>query len=465
MSLQQAISEFRSQFRGPIIEPGDGTYEQERKVYNGMIDRKPSLIAKCTDVADVIAAVRMAKRSGLKLSIRGGGHNAAGLGVCDSGVVVDLSRMNYVRVDPLARTVLVGGGAKWSDVDHATHAFGLAVPSGIISSTGVAGLTLGGGMGHLARKYGLTIDNLLSVDMVLADGSFVVANADENADLFWAVRGGGGNFGIVTSFLFQAHPVHTVCAGPMLWDLQHAADIMKWYREFIVQAPEEMTGFFAMLGVPPGPPFPEELHLRTMCGIVWCYQGSMEQANTILEPLRSYRPPVFEFFVPMPFPMLQGMFDPIYPPGLQWYWKADFFKELSDAAIQKHIEHGSHLPTWQSTMHLYPVNGKASRVGQADTAYNHRDAVWSEVIVAVDSDPANCAKLTDWARAYYDALHPFGAGGAYVNFMMEEGEERIRATYGGNYARLQRIKAKYDPDNFFCVNQNIQPAPSDVAAG
>ena len=464
MSLQQAISEFRPQFRGSIIEPGDGTYEQERKVYNGMIDRKPAVIVKCTDVADVIAAVRMAKQSGLKLSIRGGGHNAAGLGVCDDGVVVDLSRMNYVRLDPLARTVLVGAGAKWSDVDHATHAFGLAVPSGVIASTGVAGLTLGGGMGHLARKYGLTIDNLLSVDMVLADGSFVMANADENADLFWAVRGGGGNFGVVTSFLFEAHPVHTVCAGPMLWNLEHAADIMKWYREFIVQAPEEMNGFFAMLGVPPGPPFPPELHLRNMCGIVWCYQGSMDQANTILEPLRSYRPPAFEFFVPMPFPMLQGIFDPIYPPGLQWYWKADYFKELSDAAIQKHIEHGSHLPTWQSTMHLYPVNGKASRVGQADTAYNHRDAVWSEVIVGIDSDPANRQKLIDWARAYYEALHPFGAGGAYVNFMMEEGEERIRATYGGNYARLQAIKAKYDPDNFFCVNQNIQPAPSMVAA-
>jgi len=329
-----------------------------------MIDRKPRLIAKCTDVADVIAVLRMAKANGLKIAIRGGGHNAAGLGICDDGVVVDLSPMNYVRVDPLARTVLVGGGSKWSDVDHATHAFGLAVPSGIISTTGVAGLTLGGGMGHLTRKFGLTIDNLLSVDMVLADGSFVVANADENPDLFWAVRGGGGNFGVVTSFLFEAHPVATVCAGPMLWHVEDAADIMKWYREFITQAPEEMNGFFAMLAVPPGPPFPQELHLRNMCAIVWCYQGSMEQANTMLEPLRSYRPPAFEFFAPMPFPMLQGIFDPIYPPGLHWYWKADFFKELSDAAIQKHIEHGSVLPSWQSTMHLYPVNGKAGRVRQ-----------------------------------------------------------------------------------------------------
>ncbi len=458
MSLQQAVSEFRSQFHGTVIEPTDAAYAEARKVYNGMIDRKPALIAKCTDVADVMAAVRLAKASGLKVSIRGGGHNAAGLGVCDDGLVIDLAPMNYVRVDPASRTVLVGAGCKWSDVDHATHAFGLAVPSGIVSSTGVAGLTLGGGMGHLSRKYGLTIDNLISADMVLADGSFVVASADENADLFWAIRGGGGNFGIVTSFLFEAHPVSTVCAGPMLWNMEDAADVMKWYREFITQAPEEMNGFFAFLTVPPGPPFPEELHMRKMCGIVWCYPGSLEQANAILDPIRQYRPPAFEFFAPMPFPMLQGLFDAIYPPGLQWYWKADFFKELSDEAIQKHLAHGALMPTWQSSMHLYPVNGKVNRVGESETAFAYRDVVWSEVIVGVDPDPANCAKITDWARNYYDDLHPHGAGGAYLNFMMEEGDERIRATYRGNYERLAAIKAKYDPDNFFRVNQNIKPA-------
>jgi hypothetical protein len=458
MPLQEAVAEFRGQFRGAVLEPEDAGYEESRKVYNGMIDRKPKLIAKCTDAADVIAAVQMAKTQGLKVSIRGGGHNAAGLGICDDGLVIDLAPMKYVRVDPSSRTVLVGAGAKWSDVDHATHVFGLAVPSGIISSTGVAGLTLGGGMGHLTRKYGLTIDNLLSVDMVLADGRFVTASAEENADLFWAVRGGGGNFGVVTSFLFEAQPVRMVCAGPMLWHLEDAAEVMKWYREFIMRAPEEMNGFFAIMGVPPGPHFPEELHLRTMCGIVWCYQGSLEQANTILEPIRSYRPPAFELFGPMPFPMLQSMFDGIYPAGLQWYWKADFFKELSDAAIAKHIEHGSLLPTWQSAMHLYPVNGKVNRVGESETAFSHRDAVWSEVIVGVDSDPANRGKITDWAKNYYDAQHPFGTGGAYINFMMEEGEDRIRATYRGNYERLAAIKAKYDPENFFCVNQNIRPA-------
>ena len=460
MSLQQGISEFRSQFRGVVLEPGDSGYDEARRVYNGAIDRKPRLIARCTDAADVMAAVRMARSQDLQVSIRGGGHNAAGLGVCDNGMVIDLAPIRYVRVDPASRTVLAGAGCTWSDVDHATHAFGLAVPSGIISSTGVAGLTLGGGLGHLSRKFGLTIDNLLSVDMVMADGSFATASAEENPDLFWAVRGGGGNFGIVISFLFEAHPVDTVCAGPMLWNLEDAADVMKWYREFITQAPEDMNGFFAMMTVPPGPPFPEELHLRKMCGIVWCYQGSLEQANTILEPLRSYRPPAFEFFAPMPFPMLQGMFDGIYPAGLQWYWKADFFRELSDAAIDKHLEHAALLPTWQSTMHLYPVNGRVNRVGETDTAFSYRDAVWSEVIVGVDPDPANYAKITTWAKNYYDALHPFGAGGAYLNFMMEEGEDRIQATYRGNYGRLAAIKAKYDPDNFFRVNQNIRPAAS-----
>jgi len=464
MLQPETIAAFRSQFRGQVIEPGDASYDETRKAYNGMIDRKPRLIAQCTDVADVMTAIRTARENGIQVSIRGGGHNAGGLGVCDDGMVIDMAAIRYVRVDPAARTVRVGGGCKWSDVDHATHAFGLAVPSGIIGSTGVGGLTLGGGLGHLTRKHGLTIDNLLSADVVLADGSFVVASADENPDLFWALRGGGGNFGVVTSFLFQAHPVSMVCAGPMLWEMDQAADILKWYREFIVQAPEEINGFFAFLTVPPGPPFPEALHMKKMCGIVWCYPGSMEQANAILDPIRNYRPPAFEFFVPMPFPMLQGLFDPIYPPGLQWYWKADFFNELSDDAIAAHVEHGAKMPTWQSSMHIYPVNGAAHKVGSDETAWSYRDAEWSQVIVGVDPDAANRGVITEWAKAYYDALHPYGAGGAYVNFMMEEGEDRIRATYRENYDRLAAVKAKYDPGNFFRVNQNIKPGASTATA-
>jgi FAD/FMN-containing dehydrogenase len=457
MLQQDAVTQFRGQFRGELIEPEDARYEAARQVYNGMISRKPRLIAQCADVADVMAAIHFGRRNEMRVSVRGGGHNAGGLGVCDDGLVIDLAPIRDVHVDPASRTVRAGGGCRWGDVDHATHAFGLAVPSGILSTTGVGGLTLGGGMGHLTRKYGLTIDNLLSADVVLADGAFVVASAHENADLFWAIRGGGGNFGVVTSFLFQGHPVRTVCAGPMLWELDQTPDIMKWYREFILQAPQEINGFFAFLTVPPAPPFPEALHFKKMCAIVWCYTGAMEQANQILEPVRSFRRPAFEFFAPMPFPMLQSMFDGLYPPGLQWYWKADFVKELTDDAIALHLRHAARLPTMHSAMHLYPVNGAAHKVGNSETPFSYRDAVWSEVIVGVDPDPANRQLITAWAKDYYDAVHPYGAGGAYVNFMMEEGEDRIRATYRGNYDRLAAIKAKYDPGNFFNVNQNIRP--------
>lgn len=455
---QEAVTHLKSQLRGELIEPTDARYDEARRVYNAMISRKPRLIAMCVDVADVMTAINFARQNDLLVSVRGGGHNAGGLGICDDGLVIDLSRIKYVHVDPAARTARVGGGCTWSDVDHATHAFGLAVPSGIISTTGVGGLTLGGGMGHLTRQFGLTIDNLLAADVVLANGTFVTASADENSDLFWAIRGGGGNFGVVTSFLFQAHPVSTVCAGPMLWELDQAADIMKWYREFIAQAPEEINGFFAFLTVPPGPPFPEHLHFKKMCAIVWCYNGPLQQANEILGPLRDFRPPAFEFFAPMPFPMLQGMFDGLYVPGMQWYWKADFVNELGDEAINLHIKHGSELPTLHSTMHLYPINGAAHRAGKNDTPWSYRDAMWSEVIVGVDPDPANKEHITTWAKNYWAALHPYGAGGAYVNFMMEgEGEDRIRATYQGNYERLVQLKTKYDPDNFFRVNQNIRP--------
>src|ERR1700741_3827170 len=465
MGSAQFIDQLRTSFRGELIEPADPRYEESRKVYNAMISRKPRLIAKCVDAADAIAAVNFGRQQNLKVSIRGGGHNAGGLGICDDGLVIDLSQIKYVHIDPAAQTVRVGGGCTWADVDHATHAFGLAVPSGIISTTGVGGLTLGGGLGHLTRRCGLTIDNLLAADVILADGRFVVASATENSDLFWAIRGGGGTFGVVTSFLFKAHPVHTVCAGPMLWEIEHAADIMKWYREFIVHAPQEISGFFAFLTVPPGPPFPAALHFKKMCGIVCCYPESLEDAKKMREPLRSFRRPAFEFFAPMPYPMLQAMFDGLYVPGLQWYWKADFLKELSDEAIALHIKHGAQLPTLHSTMHLYPINGAAHKAGSNDTAWSYRDALWSEVIVGVDPDPANRDKITAWARDYYDALHPFGAGGAYVNFMMDEGEDRVRATYRGNYDRLAAVKGKYDPDNFFRVNQNIKPEGMKAKAG
>jgi FAD/FMN-containing dehydrogenase len=458
MLSESTIASLKSNMRGDVIEQRDASYDVARKVYNAMIDRRPRLIARCSDVADVIAAVNFGRENNLVVSIRGGGHNFAGLGVGDDGLVIDLSRMNNVRVDPKMRTVLAGGGAVLGDVDHAAHAFGLAVPAGILSTTGIGGLTLGGGIGHLTRQCGLTIDNLLSVDVVLADGRFVTANAKENPDLFWAVRGGGGNFGVVTSFLFKAHPIHTDYAGPMLWPMEDAADILHWYRGFITKAPNVLNGFFAFLTVPPGPPFPDHLHNKKMCGIVWCYTGPLKNAERVFNPIRKFKKPALDLVGPIAHPALQSMFDALYPPGLQWYLKADFVRELKDEAIALHVKHGALLPTMHSTMHLYPINGKASTAKNTATPWSYRDAVWAAVMAGVDPDPANNEKISKWAKDYWTATHPYSAGGAYVNFLMDEGEDRIRATYGNNYDRLARIKKRYDPTNFFRVNQNIKPA-------
>jgi FAD/FMN-containing dehydrogenase len=457
MLNEATIAAFRASLRGGLIEPGDPAYDAARKVYNAMIDRRPRLIARCADVADVIAAVNFGREQRMLVAIRCGGHNAGGLGVCDDGLVIDLAPMNYVRVDPKKKNVLVGGGALWRDVDHATHAFGLAVPSGIISTTGVAGLTLGGGIGYLTRRYGLTIDNLLAVDIVLADGRFVTASAKEHADLFWAVRGGGGNFGVVTSFLFKAQPVHTVYGGPMLWPMEDAAEMMRWYRRFIAKASDGVYGFFAFHTVLPWPPFPEHLHNKKMCGIVWCYTGPVQKAAKVFKPIRDFKKPALDLVGPIPHPALQSMFDRLYPPGMQWYWKADFVRTLPDEAIALHVKYAATLPSLQSTMHLYPINGAAARVKKRATSWFYRDAQWVCVMVGVDPDPANKDKVSAWAKEYWTALHPYSAGGAYVNFMMEEGEERIRATYGENYDRLAKLKKRYDPKNLFRVNQNIKP--------
>lgn len=455
---EEAIAGFRASLRGELIERGDSAYGQARSIYNAMIDKHPALIARCADVADVIAAVDFARENGLLLAVRSGGHNGAGLSLCDDGLVIDLSGLGGVRVNPAERTVRVGPGCRWGDVDHATHAFGLAVPAGVISTTGVPGLMLGGGHGYLTRKYGLTVDNLLEADVVLADGRLVTASPTENEDLFWAIRGGGGNFGIVTSFLFKAHPVDTVYAGVTLWPLAQAEQVMRWYQDFSRQVSRELYGFFALLTVPPGPPSPEDLHLKKMCGIVWCYSGSLDEAEKAFEPVWDFAEPVFKHLGPMPLPTLNSMFDALYPPGHQWYWKGDFVNELGDEAIKVHLQYAAELPTPQSTMHLYPIDGAVHDVGPEDTAWSYRDATWSMVIAGVDPDPASAQKITDWARAYWEALHPYSAGGAYVNFMMEEGGDRVKATYGDNYDRLVAVKTKYDPSNLFRVNQNIKPA-------
>jgi FAD/FMN-containing dehydrogenase len=322
----------------------------------------------------------------------------------------------------------------------------------------VGGLTLGGGIGYLARTFGLTIDNLLGVDMVLADGSFVTANAKEHADLFWAVRGGGGNFGVVTSFLFRLHPISTVYGGPMLWPLEQAADVMTFWRDFILNAPEDINGWFAFLTLPPVPHFPEQFHLQKMCAIVWCYTGPLEQAEERFKPIRAQFPPVVDFAGPVPWPALQSLFDALYPPGLQWYWKADFFKDLDEKAIGLHAKYGAQLPTMHSTAHIYPINGAAHRASASETAFSFRDANFAEVIVGVDPDPASNARMIQWARDYWLALHPYSAGGAYINMMMDEGTDQVKAAYRDNYVRLAQIKATYDPHNLFHVNQNIRPA-------
>jgi len=449
------IEEFRNQLRGELILPRDANYDEARAVYNGMIDKRPAMIAKCTDVTDVVTAVNFGRENNLLVSVRGGGHNAGGLGICDDGLVIDLSQIRYTHVDSKSKTIRVGGGCQWGDVDHAGHAFGLAVPAGIISTTGVGGLTLGGGLGYLTPKFGLTIDNLLSADMVLADGSIVTASADENKDLFWAIRGGGGNFGIVTSFLFKASQVHTIVGGPTLWDIKHTGKILKWYRDFILKAPNDLYGFFATLTVP-GPPFPDELHSKKMCGVIWNYTGDPEKFDEVFKPVRDMMPD-FEHVGPMPFPALNSMFDQFYPSGMQWYWRADFINEIPDKAVAEHAKFAEALPTPHSTMHLYPINGAAQKVGKDDTPWGYREANWSQVIVGVDPEPENKDKITKWTKDYFNAIHPFSAGGAYVNFMMAEGQDRVKASYGHNYKRLVEVKKKYDPNNFFRVNQNIKP--------
>jgi FAD/FMN-containing dehydrogenase len=455
---EATIAEFGTSLRGDLIQPEDEGYDEARKVYNAMIDKRPRMIVRCSDAADVMGCVNFARENEVLLAVRGGGHNGGGLGVADDGLVIDLSAMRSVRVDPDAQTVRVEGGATWGDVDHAAHAFGLAIPTGIISTTGVGGLTLGGGHGYLSRKYGLAIDNLLEADVVLADGSLVKASEEENEDLFWAIRGGGGNFGVVTSFLFRGNPVSTVYAGPMFWELDRAEEILRWYREFSPQAPEDLYGFFAFLVVPPAPPFPEHLHGKKMCGIIWCYSGDIEGAEEVFRPIREEVGPAdFEFLGPMPLPALNSLFDDLYPPGLQWYWRGEFVTELTDEAIAMHVRHGSEVPTMHSTMHLYPIDGAVHRVGRHETAFSYREAKWSAVFVGVDQDPDNNERIIGWTKDYWDAVHPHSGGGAYVNFMMDEGQERVKATYRDNFEKLVAIKNEYDPTNLFRVNQNIRP--------
>jgi FAD/FMN-containing dehydrogenase len=457
----EALAKFAQMLRGPLIGRDHPDYDEARKLYNAMIDKHPLLIVRCSDAADVIAAVNFGRDNALPIAIRGGAHNGPGLGSVDDGLVIDLSPMKGVRVDPAKRTVRVGAGCVTGDVDHATAAFGQAVPFGVISTTGVAGLTLSGGHGYLSRQYGLTVDNLLEADVVLADGRFITASETENADLLWALRGGGGNFGVVTSFLFRSHPAGLVYGGPIIFELSDAAAVMRWFRESQPSLPDEFSMFLGLQTVPPGEPFPKEHWVKRMCALVICHNGPIADAEKAVNAVRAQLPkPIIDWAQPMPFTVLQTLFDPLLPKGLQWYWKGDFVNDLPDTAIEAHIRHAGKMPIPLSGMHLYPIDGAVHRRGKDATAWSHRDVTWSMVIFGVDPDPVNAPAIRQWARDYWEGVHPFNLVGAYANFMMDdEGEERVRATYGDNYQRLALVKKKYDPDNLFRINQNIRPAP------
>ena len=452
------IAELRAAARGPVITRDDADYEAARKVYNAMIDRHPRVVVRAVDASDVMTAVNFARENGLGLSLRGGSHSVPGFGTNDDGVVIDLSKMKGIRVDPAARTVRAEGGCTWGDFFHATYGFGLATTGGIISTTGIAGLTLGGGIGHLTRGRGLSIDNLLSADVVTADGRFLVASERENPDLFWALRGGGGNFGAVTSFEYRLHPVKDVFVGLIFFELSAAKQVLEFYRGYIATAPEEMGAFFAFQIAPPLPFIPEKRHGETLCLIVACWAGPLGEGEKALQPIRKAGPVAAELLTPMPFPALNSAFDALLPPGLQHYWKASFATDLTDGAVAAHVAHGPKVPVVNSTTHIYPINGACNRVAADATAFAYRDARFATVIAGMWPNPADNAKNIKWVKDYYAALEPHSTAGGYVNFMADDDQGRVRDNYKGNYDRLASIKRKYDPGNLFHFNQNIKPS-------
>jgi FAD/FMN-containing dehydrogenase len=454
------IDQLRERVRGEIVTPGDEEYEEARKVYNAMIDRRPRVIVRAVDAGDVMAGVDFARENGLDLAVRGAGHSVPGFGTCDDGVVIDLGTMRNVRVDLARQTARAGGGATWGDVNHATYPFGLATTGGFVSTTGIGGFTLGGGIGYLARRVGLTIDNLISADVVTADGRALVASANENEDLYWALRGGGGNFGVVTSFEYTLHPVKDIYGGPMFFELEHAGDILRFFREFVDTAPEELGMFPGFQIAPPLPFIPEGRHGDTFIIMVTAWTGPVAEGERILKPIRDIAPVVAEFVGPMPYPALNSAFDALLPPGLQNYWKTTSATELPDGAIAAHLEHGPKIPTMNTALHIYPINGAVQRVPSDATAFAYRDATFLTNIAGVWPDPADNEANITWVRDYHAALAPYSLEGGYVNFQSGDDQSKIRATYRDNYDRLVEVKKKYDPDNLFHLNQNISPTAS-----
>ena len=443
---------------GPLIVPGDADYDEARQVWNGMIDRRPAMIARCQTAEDVVACVNFARQNDLLVAVRGGAHNVAGNATCDDGIVIDLSGMKQVTVDPVAGTATAQPGCTWADFDKATHTFGLATTGGLVSSTGIAGFTLGGGLGWLMRKYGMTCDNLRAAQVVTADGRRVRAAPDENADLLWGLRGGGGNFGVVTAFEYDVYPLTTVLAGLTLYPASSAAEVLRFFREFVSTAPDELTCIAIFLTAPPAPFVPAELQMKPAIAVAVCYAGDLEEGQRVLQPLRSFGQPAADLIGPMPYPVLQSMFDEGAPKGMQNYWKSAFLNDLSDGAIGVLVEAAAAMRSPLAALHIHHMQGALSRVSAEATAFGNRDAHFVLNIVGLWPDPTDSPANIAWVRDTYGGISPHGTGRSYVNFMADEGQDRVRAAYSQtNFDRLVALKRKYDPTNLFRLNQNIRP--------
>jgi FAD/FMN-containing dehydrogenase len=443
------VDEFRRAFSGAVILPSEAGYDSARRIWNASIDRCPGMIARCAGVADVVQAVKFARANDLVVAVRGGGHNVGGRALCDGGIVIDLSAMKGVFVDPDRRMVRVQGGATLGDVDRETHLFGLAVPLGVVSRTGVGGLTLGGGVGWLVRKYGLTCDNVLAFEVVTAEGRPVTASAEANPDLFWALRGGGGNFGIVTSFLYRAHPVATVLGGLVVHARDQAGPVLRHYRDVMASAPEELAAYAGLISTPDGAP---------AVAVIACHCGDEADAERTMRPLREFGTPLMDAIQRMPFPVMQKLLDEAFPNGTYNYWKSTFVRELSDEAIDLIVEHANRARSPLSAVVIEFYGGAAGRVGRTETAFAQRQSEFDVGIMAQWTDSAESEEHIAWARALSDAMQPYSSGGRLLNFLGEEGQDVVRAAFGENYPRLAELKRKYDPTNFFRLNQNIQPA-------
>jgi hypothetical protein len=454
----RGIDDLAASFGGALIRPGDETYDEQRGIWNASIDRRPALIARCAGVADVIRAVRFARDNEQLVAVRSGRHSYPGLGVCDGGMVIDLGQMKGIRVNPEAGTARAQAGVLLGELDRETQAFGLAVPAGIVTHTGLAGLTLGGGIGWLERKYGLTIDQLRSVDVVTAEGEFVTAGEDDNADLFWGVQGGGGNFGIVTEFEFRLNPVGpTILAGPVMWAMEDSPRVLRFYREWIKEVPDELTTIVTHRRVPPVLAMPKELHGRHVVVVGTCYAGPVDEGERVVRPLREFGSPLLDGCAPMPFTKHQGMLDPSFPHGWWYYIRSCNLAELTDEVIDILVDHGHRIVSPLTVFSIYHLGGAVARVDEDETAFGGRDAGHTVNVIGITRTREGFEEEREWARRLWTTLQPHHQN-VYVNFLMEEGEDRIREAYGASkYDRLKALKRKYDPDNFFRLNQNIRP--------